>query len=174
MTEKRGSWVTCMTDLRVMPDKHDKHAFCQTQTYLHLIRFARRNEQPTGPPTELLMHCKDVLVWKVSTCDAGFRFYNKSVLHEQQKRSSFRDGERAFLMRNRHQEALSKSVTLGHASQTSGVMQNVHDKPGILPDPDTFAFDTTASSATFRTGRSSTDCGYELQICLGPLGERSL
>ncbi len=27
----------CMTDLRVMPEKHDKHAFFQTQTFLHLI-----------------------------------------------------------------------------------------------------------------------------------------
>ncbi len=40
MTEKCGSWATCMTDLIVMPDKHDKHAFFQTQTFLHLIRDA--------------------------------------------------------------------------------------------------------------------------------------
>ncbi len=26
-----------MTDLRVMPDKHDKYTFFQTQTFLHLI-----------------------------------------------------------------------------------------------------------------------------------------
>ncbi len=89
----------------------------------------------------LFMHCKYVWVWKVSTCDAGFRFHNKSVLHEQQKNSSFFHGESAFLMRYRHQEAVVKSVMLGHASQTSGVMQNVHDKPCILPDPDTFALD---------------------------------
>ncbi len=38
ITEKRSStWVTCMTDLRAMPDKHDKHEFFQTQTLLHLI-----------------------------------------------------------------------------------------------------------------------------------------
>ena len=37
ITEKRSSWVTCMTDLRVMPDKHDKHEFFQTQTFLQLI-----------------------------------------------------------------------------------------------------------------------------------------
>ncbi len=46
-------------------------------------------------------------------------------------------------MRCRHQEALTKSVMLGHASQTSDVMQNVHDKPGNLPDPDIFAFDSS-------------------------------
>ncbi len=45
-------------------------------------------------------------------------------------------------MRYRHQEALATSVMLGHASQTSGAMQNVHDKPCIhLPHPDIFAFD---------------------------------
>ncbi len=38
ITEKWRSWVTCMTDLRVMPDKHDKNAlFQETQTFLHLI-----------------------------------------------------------------------------------------------------------------------------------------
>ncbi len=41
----------------------------------------------------------------------------------------------------RHQEALTKSVMLEHASQTSGVMQSVHDKPCILPDTDIFASD---------------------------------
>ncbi len=51
-------------------------------------------------------------------------------------------------MRYRHQEALTKSVMLGHASQTSGVMQNVHDKPGNLPDPDIFTFDTSNYSTT--------------------------
>ncbi len=44
-------------------------------------------------------------------------------------------------MRYRHPEALTKSVMLGHASQTSEVMQSVHDKPGNLPDPDIFTFD---------------------------------
>ncbi len=33
----------CMTDLRVMPDRHDKHALFQTQTYLQCIpRHAKR------------------------------------------------------------------------------------------------------------------------------------
>ncbi len=31
---------------------------------------------------------------------------------------------------------------LGHASQTSGLMQNVHDKCLNLPDPDIFTVDT--------------------------------
>ncbi len=45
-------------------------------------------------------------------------------------------------MQYRHQEALAKSVMLEHASQTSGVMYNVHDKPCSLPYPDIiFAFD---------------------------------
>ncbi len=42
-------------------------------------------------------------------------------------------------MRNRYREALKKSVMLGHASQTSPPMKNVHDKFQNLPDPDTFA-----------------------------------
>ncbi len=44
-------------------------------------------------------------------------------------------------MRNRHQEPLEKSVMLRHASQTSWLMQNVHDKFQNLPDPGIFAFD---------------------------------
>ncbi|CAD7931793.1 unnamed protein product [Amoebophrya sp. A120] len=44
-------------------------------------------------------------------------------------------------MRNRHQDALKTSVMLGHASQTSRLMQNVHHKYQNLPDPDIFAFD---------------------------------
>ncbi len=35
-----------------------------------------------------------------------------------------------------------QSVMLGHASQTSWAIQNMHDKPGNLPDPDIFTFDT--------------------------------
>ncbi len=52
-------------------------------------------------------------------------------------------------MRNRHQEALKKSVMLGHASQASGLMQNVHDKCQNLSDPDIFAVDRTVSAAVF-------------------------
>ncbi len=44
-------------------------------------------------------------------------------------------------MRNKHQEALKKSVVLGYASQTSWLMQNVHDKCQNLPDPDICTFD---------------------------------
>ncbi len=53
------------------------------------------------------------------------------MLHEQQKESSSLHAERAFLMRDKHQEALKKSVMLRPASQTSRVMQNVHDKPRL-------------------------------------------
>ncbi len=44
-------------------------------------------------------------------------------------------------MRNRHREALKRSVMLGHASQTSWPMQTMHDKSQNLPDPDIFTFD---------------------------------
>ncbi len=46
---------------------------------------------------------------------------------------------RAFVMRNRHQKAFQRSVMLSHALQPSWVMQNMHDKPVNLPDPDIFA-----------------------------------
>ncbi len=38
MTGKRAFSCLCNTDFRVMPDKHDKLAFFQTQTFLHFIR----------------------------------------------------------------------------------------------------------------------------------------
>ncbi len=70
-------------------------------------------------------------------------------------------------MRNRHQEALKKSAMLGHASQTSGLMQNVHDKCLNLPDPDIFTVDTVlrqmvnfTSAGTLVGSHSET---YELQ-----------
>ncbi len=54
-------------------------------------------------------------------------------------------------MRNKHQEAFEKSGMLGHALQASLVMQNMHDKPGNLPDPDIFAFHTISTeTAKFR------------------------
>ncbi len=37
MTSKRAFSCLCSTDSRVMPDKHDKLAFFQTQTFLQLI-----------------------------------------------------------------------------------------------------------------------------------------
>ncbi len=58
-------------------------------------------------------------------------------------------------MRKRHGKDLTESVMLGHASQTSHVMQNVHDKPGNLPDPDIFAVDTVM--AFFSPPSSSTN-----------------
>ncbi len=74
------------------------------------------------------MKCKNVWVWKVGTCDATFGLYIKSVLHEQHKRCNLCYAERAFLMRCEHQKALAESLMLGHASQTSWVMENLHDK----------------------------------------------
>ncbi len=44
-------------------------------------------------------------------------------------------------MRNRHQDARKTSVMLGHASQTSWLMQNVRHKSQNLPDADTFTLD---------------------------------
>ncbi len=46
---------------------------------------------------------------------------------------------------------------LEHASQTSWVIENMHDKPGNLPDPDTYALDkigdtTTTGQAAFGAG----------------------
>ncbi len=63
----------------------------------------------------------------------------KSVLHEQQRECNFCYAGRAFVMRNRHQEALKKYLMPWHASQTSWLMQNEHDKFQNLPDPDIFA-----------------------------------
>ncbi len=65
------------------------------------------------------MHCKYVWVWKDTTCDATSGLYIKSVLREEQNRSSFCYAKRAFLMRYKHQKALAESVILRHASQTS-------------------------------------------------------
>ncbi|CAD7944527.1 unnamed protein product [Amoebophrya sp. A120] len=50
-------------------------------------------------------------------------------------------------MRNRHPEALKKSLMLGHASQISWLMPNLHDKSQNLPDPDIFTFDSPTCKA---------------------------
>ncbi len=42
MTGKRAFSCLCNTDSRVMPAKHDKLAFFQTQTFLQLIRSHRQ------------------------------------------------------------------------------------------------------------------------------------
>ncbi|CAD7953442.1 unnamed protein product [Amoebophrya sp. A120] len=71
------------------------------------------------------------------------RMSKKFVLHAQQKEPNFCYAERALVMRNRHQESLKKAGMLGHASQTSWLRQNVHDKSQNLADPeDIFAFDS--------------------------------
>ncbi len=53
-------------------------------------------------------------------------------------------------MRNRHQDALKKSVLLGYGVQTSWLTQNVHDKCQNLPDPDIFTVDTRSKEAITR------------------------
>ncbi len=66
----------------------------------------------------------------------------KSVSHECQKLSAFDQVEREFLMQERHDRAQKESVMLGLAFQTSWVMENLHHKSCILPDPDIFTFDS--------------------------------
>ncbi len=68
----------------------------------------------------------------------------KSVLHEGQKLSTFDQAGWEFLMQDRHSRDLTDSVMLGPASQTSWVMENLHDKFNTLPDPDSFTFDSTS------------------------------
>ncbi len=65
------------------------------------------------------MHCKYVWVWEDPNLSCYFWTLKKSVLHGQQLDSSFCHSDRAFIMQDRHQEALRKSVMLGHTSQTS-------------------------------------------------------
>ncbi len=90
-------------------------------------------QQPAQPGTtsqpafQTHINCKSVWVWEDATCHATFGLYIKPVLHEQQKRSSFCHAERAFLMRFEHQKSPAECVMLGHASQTSCVMENMHD-----------------------------------------------
>ncbi len=45
-------------------------------------------------------------------------------------------------MQERHDRDLAEPVMLGRAWHTVWVMENLHDKPTSLPDPDIFAFDT--------------------------------
>ncbi len=65
----------------------------------------------------------------------------KSVLRECQKLSAFDQVEREFLTQERHDRDLEDSVMLGLAFQTPWVMENLHHKSCILPDPDIFTFD---------------------------------
>ncbi len=44
-------------------------------------------------------------------------------------------------MQDRHDRDLTEFVMLGAAFQTSRVMESLHDKACIRPDPDIFAFD---------------------------------
>ncbi len=65
----------------------------------------------------------------------------KSVLHDYQKSSSFDQVVRQFLMQDRHERDRTESVMLDPAFQTSWVMEKLHDKSRILPDPDIFTSD---------------------------------
>ncbi len=57
----------------------------------------------------------------------------KSVLHECQiKLCTFDQVGRESLMQDRHGRDLTDSVMLGPAFQTSGVMENLHDKFTLL------------------------------------------
>ncbi len=47
-------------------------------------------------------------------------------------------------MRKKHGKDLTESVMPGHASQTSCVMQNMHDTCCTFPDPDIFPSDNGA------------------------------
>ena len=73
----------------------------------------------------------------------------KSVLRKCRKLSAFDQVEREFLMQERHDSRdLKESVMLGLAFQTSWVMENLHHKSCILPDPDIFAMHTVSASPT--------------------------
>ncbi len=48
-------------------------------------------------------------------------------------------------MQDRHDSTRTESVMLCPTYQTSWVMENLHDKSGILPDPDIFAVDNHCS-----------------------------
>ncbi len=72
----------------------------------------------------------------------------KSVLHDCQKSPSFDQVGREFLMQDRHERDRTESVMLGPAFQTSWVMEKLHDKSRMLPDPDIFAVDTRVAPAT--------------------------
>ncbi len=69
----------------------------------------------------------------------------KSVLREYQKLSAFDQVERGLLMQERHDRDLRESVMLGLAFQTSWVMENLHHKSCILPDPDIFTIHMKSS-----------------------------
>ncbi len=53
-------------------------------------------------------------------------------------------------MQERHDRDLTELVMLGRAWQTAWVMENMHDKPISLPDPDIFAFDKSAVAGRAR------------------------
>ncbi len=66
------------------------------------------------------------------------------MLHEQQEESALGTRWRVYfscvtsINQDQEQEALKKSVMLAPASQTSRVMQNVHDKPRLYFQTQTY------------------------------------
>ncbi|CAD7961456.1 unnamed protein product [Amoebophrya sp. A120] len=79
----------------------------------------------------------------------------KIALHDfdcpkQNKLSTFDLVERQFLMQNKHDRirTLTESVMLCPAYQTSWIIENLHDKPSTLPDPDIYAFDRSSPTTT--------------------------
>ncbi len=79
-----------------------------------------------------------------------------------QKSSSFDQVGRGFLMQDRHERGRTESVMLGPAFQTSWVMEKLHDKSLILPDPDIFTFDIAVRTTKFGvacSARSWTEVG---------------
>ncbi len=72
----------------------------------------------------------------------GFEFVLRSLHHEKichawlAKGRAFCFRERGFVMRIRHWNTRSKSVMLELACQTIWLMQKLHDRSRILPDPD--------------------------------------
>ncbi len=62
-------------------------------------------------------------------------------MHNVQKVPTSGQSERAFLMQNTPHQGAAEPVILGPAFRTWGSLEKLHDKPGSLPDPDTFAVD---------------------------------
>ncbi len=84
---------------------------------------------------------KYVWVWNKATRHARSESCKNLCCVITIKLSTFALIARQFLMQDRHDRTLTESVMLSPTYQTSWVMENLHDKSGILPDPDIFAFD---------------------------------
>ncbi|CAD7953189.1 unnamed protein product, partial [Amoebophrya sp. A120] len=85
--------------------------------------------------TSFHIECKNVWIWKVSTCNAVCGFQKNLCCMPQQEEPSLCSAERAFLMQNRHHEALEKlkSAMLRHALQVSLVLLSSREQQGRTP-----------------------------------------